>query len=178
MTYCAVVLDNTSAELLKTLFRLGVLRHLGLEEEHSDPSKRHGFVFYTKNGDPLPHHMTICLGEFDTKLNTLDMLNEPACIWIDSIWIDLDLGVACAGVSDSTSLDGEVEVRSSNKHKHVTIALKGNAKPFESNKVLEKTPDESSDFECDCNIGPFTSGVLKLTLNSRVRLTGIVRSNL
>lgn len=177
MTYCAIVLDDTSAELLKTLFRLGMLRHFGLEEEHSDRSKRHGFVFNTKNGDPLPHHMTICLGEFNTKLNSLDMLNVPAEIFIDSIWIDLDLGVACARVTDSFVFDGDKEVQSVNKHRHVTIALKGEAKPVESNKVLEKTPDEDCNFN-HCQIGPFTSGVLKLSFRQTVRLRGHVRANL
>lgn len=95
-----------------------------------------GFVCLTPQGESIPHHMTINLGNFDTTVNNPELLGKPAVLYVDSIWYCKEIGACAAHVKSSYS-DGK-SINSINEHKHITICLKPPAKAFHSNKIFEK----------------------------------------
>lgn len=119
--YTAAVLNKNSVDVLKKI----VVENLNLQ----------GFVFETKQGEPLPHHMTINLGTFDAKINNQELVNKPTFLHIDSIFYCEKIGTCAANVIKCECENQNVN--SINKHKHITICIKPPAKPFDSNKLFE-----------------------------------------
>lgn len=120
--YTAAVLHPKSVEKLLRIMR----EKLDLE--------KHGFECLTPQGEPLPHHMTINLGPFDTKVNSPEILGRTAILIIDSLWFCKTIG-ACAARVTKASVNTQ-QIKSINANKHVTICLKPPAKPFHSNKIF------------------------------------------
>jgi len=121
--YTAAVLRQESTKDLLLAMR----SKTNLEEE--------GFECVTPQGEPLPHHMTINLGKFDSILNDPQILGQPCLQFIDALWFSKEIG-ACAARVTRAYCDGK-EINSINENKHVTICLKPPAKPFHSNKIFE-----------------------------------------
>ena len=120
--YSAIVLDQDSVEQLKqSLGRLS--EHLG------------DFLFETKQGQPLPHHMTLSLGPLNKDCNGLSG-GEQAVIWVSEIWLNSKIGACAAKVIKSETVEGK-EVKSINDHPHVTCCIKDFAKPFHSNQIFD-----------------------------------------
>lgn len=122
MGYIAAVLDQKSQSLLTSL------------AVESVPSE---FVFKTKAGMLLPHHMTINLGDLDTKLNPSEILGQKVFLEISKIVYNLDLGVCASPVINARLINGN-EINSSNLIPHITIGLLSHGKPKDSNMMLEK----------------------------------------
>lgn len=80
--YTAAVLTPMSADLLKWIMRAT----LRLEDE--------GFVVENSQGEPLPHHMTICMGPLDESgLHGRSILGDEADLTFDSLVYNHALGV-------------------------------------------------------------------------------------
>lgn len=123
--YTAAVLRPESVELLTKIMR----EHRDLESE--------GFEYKTPSGDPLPHHMTINLGRFDSAINDPSLLGEEAVLVVNRLYYCYTTGACAAYVCDAYSTDF-VPIESINKNKHITICLKPPAKPFHSNDIFDK----------------------------------------
>lgn len=131
--YTAAVLTDNSADLLRLL-----------TEKLLNP-EADGFRFETPQGEPLPHHMTINLGQFDGALNDRSLLGRPAQVDIEVIGINRTMGVCAAVVTGARALTESphvnspywVELKSKNKKPHVTICLMPGVKAKTSNDMLE-----------------------------------------
>ena len=121
--YTAAVLQPESADVLKQAMRDAI-----------DLENR-GFECVTPQGEPLPHHMTMNLGPFDSTVNKSELLGKPAILWIDSLWWCETIGACAARVNRAYS-EGEL-INSSHDNKHITICLKPPAKAFHSNKIFD-----------------------------------------
>lgn len=122
--YTASVLTLKSASYLKWVLRGSI----GLPD---------GYEFMTPNGDPLPHHMTVNMGEIDTKLNPVAFMDHFVILTVDQIVHSPKVGAVAARVSAAKMRDTGEEIKSTNKHPHITICLAPGVKPFASNKVFE-----------------------------------------
>lgn len=122
--YIGAVLDVVEVLLLKQT----LLAYL-------DP-KPLGFIFETKSGMMLPHHMTINMGKFDDSLNDPSILGQEVRLEISKFLYNEN--ICCAAV-DSALLSDKTPVHSSNKNKHITMCLRPPTKPVESNKLFEKS---------------------------------------
>lgn len=134
--YTAVVLSPMSVSLLKWVVRATV----DLENK--------GFLFRTGRGDPLPHHMTLNLGHFDTALNDQVIMGGLVQLEVRALHYNEKIGVCAAPVTWAKALresdEGRdldwVDVKSANPCPHVTVCLLPQCKPKESNRMLEE-PD-------------------------------------
>lgn len=132
--YTAAVLKEVSVDLLKSVVR------------NTTDLEQTGFVFKTTNESPLPHHMTINLGDFSPSLNDRSILWKPAELQFNQIVFDKVLGICAAPIIRAKSLDKNgnigLEVRTCNKRPHVTCCLIPGTKPKMSNDMLEiPTPE-------------------------------------
>lgn len=119
--YTAAVLDEPSVEQLRQ-------EVLGLHLTG-------GFRFRTERGSPLPHHVTINLGDFDSKLNPRDVLGKTCEVIVDAIHFDLSVGICAARVIELKT-QHSVKIQTSNKHPHITCCLLPPNKPVLSNKLF------------------------------------------
>ena len=128
--YTAAVLTPMSSDLLKWMVR----GSLNLEQ--------FGYNFYTKNGE-LPHYMTINMGEIDTELNDINLIDIVSVdLWIKEFVYNDTLGVAAAPVYSATISNGPInklgkEIKTINKVPHITLCVKEGSKPYLSNTLLE-----------------------------------------
>lgn len=130
--YTAAVLEDGQRHLLQI-----ALTEVAPEIEDK------GYLFETSKGDPIPHHMTINMGDFDQGLNCISMLGMPVEITIDGFWYDHALGVAAARVTDTLCTivgddwqdDYHERIKTINEQPHITMCLKTGVKPFLSNKL-------------------------------------------
>lgn len=123
--YTAAVLSQLSADLLKWIVR------------GTSDLEQWGFEFKTERGDPLPHHMTINLGDFDYSLNNgFTLLNCPVQLTVEEIVYNHVLGVCAAPVIKMVGL-GDDEIKTVNAIPHITLCIKTGSKPVISNKMLE-----------------------------------------
>ena len=128
--YTAAVINLDDLAPLEKAMR----QHIPFEE---------GYVCQTAQGNPLPHHMTINMGGFDTALNPKDILGQNCRMVIDSLYQDDDLGVAAARVIKAEcELNETTEpictINDGTSEKHITLCLKPGSKPFWSNKLFER----------------------------------------
>jgi len=133
--YTAAVLTPQSAELLKWVMRATV----NLEERNSP---RGNFELKTPQGEIIPHHMTINLGELKEELNSSRILRANAKLTVDYIAYDLEIGACAAHVSEAYAmLPEQTPINSINDErsaKHITICLAPGVKAFKSNELFEK----------------------------------------
>lgn len=122
--FTAAVLRPTSAALLKWIMR----GTIDLES--------HGFFLKTPQGTPLPHHMTINMGQFDTKLNSKLFTGDVALLSINQLCHNFRIG-ACAAEVVLANVERVDVVETINKHPHITICLMPGAKPKQSNDIFE-----------------------------------------
>lgn len=130
MPYTAAVLVDGQRSLLQ--IALCELRDVEAE----------GFLFQGPTY-PLPHHLTINMGDFDPVLNCISMLGMPVELVIDGFWLCPDIGVCaarvveatCRIVGDERQMDYYNPVKTINEQPHLTTALKPGVKPFDSNKL-------------------------------------------
>jgi hypothetical protein len=131
--YTAAVLTPMSADLLKWIMR-GSLR---LEDE--------GFAVENSQGEPLPHHMTICMGPIDkSDLHGRGILGCEADLTFDSLIYNHALGVCAVPIIKATCLwtsgNGKYDplpLKSANAYPHITVCIKPESKPRFSNQMLE-----------------------------------------
>ena len=125
--YTAVVLDDTSVNILKNI----AIAFFDLENK--------GFVFETQQGNPLPHHMTVNMGEMDSSINDPSLLSKEVKMRISTMSFDEELGACAAKVDTAFHKESKstTPVLSNNEHPHVTIAIKPGSKPFWSNKLFD-----------------------------------------
>ncbi len=130
--YIAAVLDQASILILRGAVRDAILDAICVDIEAE------GFKFETPAGGPLPHHMTINMGEFDETLNKRSILGKPVEIGVDYVFYDPVLGVCAVTVDECEA--GEYpdsnEVHSANARPHITVALKPGVKPKTSNELF------------------------------------------
>lgn len=100
------------------------------------PVDKLGFQFKANNY-PLPHHLTLNLGAFDSTLNDASALEARGELVIDAFCLDETLGVCAARVARAVVRpdEGEFKLRSTNEHPHVTMCLRPGTKPAISNKL-------------------------------------------
>jgi len=136
--YTAAVLDGNSQLILKEI----------LAEFRDFESA--GYVFSSKTGD-LPHHMTINLGQFDSKLNPPEFRGCQAILRVSRFLHDDD--VCCAEVDTAVAIDidsdgmidGVCDIYTINDERsrpHITMCLRPPARPVQSNLLFaqESTP--------------------------------------
>lgn len=129
--YTAVVLSSESIKLI-------------LETFCDEFRSLHDFQLQTDNGDPLIHHVTVNMGNFDPILNDKSLLGEE--IIMEIVSFAHDKKVAAFGVkaelSGSGSKFGTPSIYSTNTIPHVTVAInpKEGGKPFLSNKLTNWNP--------------------------------------
>lgn len=124
--YCAAVLTEEAQNQLREAERT----QIGLESL--------GFIYQIAY--PLPHHMTINLGEFDSNLNSLEILDQCAELRINQLVINHTFGICAAPViSAQAKVSGQkwIDIHSMNDHPHITCCLKPGVKPMVSNQLLE-----------------------------------------
>lgn len=129
MRYTGIVLDNKSRTKL-------------LEEFHTEiAALEDDFQFKTSKNEPLIHHVTINLGDFDPALNE-NMLGKE--ITMEVISFAYDSKVAAFGIKTELSgyggsKFGSPSVYSVNQIPHITVAInpKENGSPYDSNKLKE-----------------------------------------
>ncbi len=119
--YTAAILTNSSSKLLHSKL---------LEKIDPDPL---GFVFETKFGQRLPHHMTINLGFFDTSLNRPEVFGSSVKLWITKFLYDEKI---CCAVVDKAKTLSKVPLICANGNPHITVCLRPPTKPVESNKLF------------------------------------------
>lgn len=130
--YTAVVLSPESVQLI-------------LETFCDEFRSLYGFKLQTVNGDPLIHHVTVNMGNFDSILNDKSLLGKEIVMEITTFAHDEK--VAAFGVKTELSGNGGSKfgtpsVYSTNAIPHITVAInptKG-GKPFLSNKLTEWNP--------------------------------------
>jgi len=103
-----------------------------------------GFQLQTAQGDPLIHHVTVNMGDFDSELNDKSLLGQE--IVMNVISFAKDYRVAAFGVEflrkNGKSVFGIPGVVTINEMPHITAAinLKEGGKPFYSNKLTDWKP--------------------------------------
>jgi hypothetical protein len=122
--YTAVVLEENSREHLTSLVN-----------HHIDVSGI-GFLFKTESGMQLPHHMTLNMGDFDSELNDAAHLNQIIAMNVYSLAYDESLGACAASVVQAFTLQSGHNIKSKNRHKHITCCLKPGTKPVSSNDLF------------------------------------------
>ena len=112
ISYSGVVLNEDNVKLLK---------EKALKEV---PELKEGYVFVTRNNDPLPHHMTINMGPL--KMEGYKVGDE------------VELKVVAFGVSKD-AIAAEIEEPlfpiDTKSRPHITIAIPVGGNPFNSNKI-------------------------------------------
>lgn len=129
--YIAAVLTEHSAIILKSFILSLHVRHGEIVLYDFD-----NWQFKTAQGQPLPHHMTINMGEFDNNLNDPSILGREVLLTIDEIWSNEKLGVCAAPVIEAITDDG-IKVFTMNSVPHVTCCIKPGSKPKFSNQMFE-----------------------------------------
>lgn len=130
--YTAAVLTSISAQLLSWIAK--------------NTFDLQGFVFETRQGMALPHHMTICLGTIEkSSLHDRSIIGCEVILKIDSLVYNKNLGVCAAPVCNSVILrttgnskHEDVVLKSTNVIPHITTCILPSSKPFFSNQMLEK----------------------------------------
>lgn len=131
--YTAVVLTELSRTRILDVFALKIA---GLTMD--------GFQLKTAQGEPLVHHVTLQLGDFDRALNSEHLLGQEIEFHLVSFAADekvVAFGVEYKELGTCASF-GSPTVRTVNKIPHVTAMInpsKG-GKPFLSNKLTNWTP--------------------------------------
>ena len=110
VSYSAVVLDSESADALKAA---------------AEDFVPEGFVYNTKAGEPLPHHMTIKMGPLKDKYSEHYTVGDEVSLTVTHI------GVSADAVAAKVVAPGPVK----NKIPHITIAIPPGGKPSMSNKI-------------------------------------------
>ena len=115
VSYSGVVLDGESVQKLKE-----AAGEFGVPE---------GFVFETKAGEPLPHHMTITLGPLG-DFSTNYPVGEP--ITLKATHIGADERAMAVKVEPPAPISEKIAFP------HITLAIPEGGKPFFSNKIPEE----------------------------------------
>ena len=113
ISYSGVVLDKDSVELLK---------QKALKEV---PELKEGYVFVTKNNDPLPHHMTINMGPL--KMEGYKVGDE---VKLKVVSFGVSKDAIAAGIEEP--LFPPIDTKS---RPHITIAIPVGGNPFKSNNI-------------------------------------------
>lgn len=150
--YTAIVLDKQSCQLLTWAVKalLPDWETLNLK-------------FKTQHDDPLPHHMTINLGELDESLNARVMLGKQAEILGKTLYIGTD--VAVFRVSKPKWFDGKSSwfkiktMHDGSSKPHVTCALTPGNKPMISNLLFNGTQEPLDKIILEDPL--FLSGIVK-----------------
>ena len=119
VAYSGVVLDEPSVQALKQ-----AAEQMGVPE---------GFVFNTKAGAPLPHHMTIV--PFSPIVHPKGKHDLSADYPVGG---EIQLTVVSIGISDkamAAKVEPPAPIHKKVKFPHVTIAIPEGGKPFNSNKI-------------------------------------------
>ena len=119
VAYSGVVLDEQSVQALKQ-----AAEQVGVPE---------GFVFNTKAGAPLPHHMTIV--PFSPIVHPKGKHDFSADYPVGG---EVELRVVGIGMSDkamAAMVEPPAPISKKVKFPHVTIAIPEGGKPFNSNKI-------------------------------------------
>ena len=119
VAYSGVVLDEQSVQALKQAAEAA-----GVPE---------GFVFNTKAGAPLPHHMTIV--PFSPIVHPKGKHDFSADYPVGG---EIELRVVAIGSSDkamAAMVEPPAPISKKVKFPHVTIAIPEGGKPFNSNKI-------------------------------------------
>lgn len=126
VSYSAVVLDDESVQKLKD-----AAIDFGVPE---------GFVFKTKAGEPLPHHMTITLGPLG-DFSTNYPVGEPITLKATHIGKNerADEGAMAVKVEPPAAISKKIAFP------HITLAIPEGGKPFFSNKIPEENFKELSE---------------------------------
>jgi len=130
--YTAAVLDKNSQLVLKEV----LAENLDFESN--------GYVFRSKTGD-LPHHMTINLGQFDSKLNPPEFRGCQSILRVSRFLYDDD--VCCAEVDTAVAIDINSEglidsvcdiytINDERSRPHITMCLRPPARPVQSNLLF------------------------------------------
>lgn len=119
--YTAAILADSSSKLLHSKF---------IEKIDPDPL---GFIFETKFGQRLPHHMTINLGPFNDSINSPEVFGSSARLWVDHFLYNEN--ICCAVVKKAETLSG-IPIFCANKNPHITVCLRPPTRPVESNKLF------------------------------------------
>lgn len=116
-----------------------------LQQKLEEKRNMSAFVFETKSGEILPHHMTINMGSFDSSLNDPDCLGKGVTLWVTRFRYNDK--VCCAEVV-SADIEGK-PIRTMNDQKsgkHITMCLRPPGKPVDSNELFK---DGASIIEID-----------------------------
>ena len=122
VAYSGVVLDEQSVQALKQ-----AAEKVGLPE---------GFVYNTKAGEPLPHHMTIV--PFSPIVHPKGKHDLSADYPVGG---EVQLKVVSIGMSDkamAAMVEPPAPISKKVKFPHVTIAIPEGGKPFNSNKIPQE----------------------------------------
>lgn len=92
------------------------------------------YEFISASG-PLPHHMTINMGEFDETLNPISILEEQVEMMVQGFYFDHLLNVCAAKVTSAKLVSSAEKVNIKNAQPHITLAIRPPGKPFNSNKI-------------------------------------------
>ena len=126
ISYSAVVLIKDDVKRLKekTLEKIGKLPE--------------GFVFQTKKGDSLPHHMTITMGPLKGSfLSDYPVDGKPVTLTVTHIGFD-DKAIAA-----KVDPPGPTNT----KFPHITIAIPIGGQPANSNKIPQENFEEIDSFD-------------------------------
>ena len=138
--YVAAALTPLSAELLKWMIRATIK----LEDK--------GYKFKTSQGSPLPHHMTINLGEFDSDLNNIEILGLKAELFIEELVYNDTIGIAAAPVRLARIIEEKpygMIVNSKNICPHITLCSKEGVLSRLSNNMLELPHNSNQRFRLE-----------------------------
>jgi len=122
VSYSGVILDEQSVSLLKQK-----AEEVGVPE---------GFVFNTKAGEPLPHHMTIV--PFSPIVHPKGKHDFSADYPVGG---EVELRVVAIGSSENAMaarVEPPAPISKKVKFPHVTIAIPEGGKPFNSNKIPQE----------------------------------------
>jgi len=147
--YTAIVLDKQSCQLLTWATKALVPNWTN-------------FKFETQHQDPLPHHMTINLGEIDESLNPRTILCQPAEILGKSLYVGTD--VLVFRVSKPRWYDGLVwhklkTMNDKGSAPHITCALTAGNKPMISNFLFNGTQEPLEKIRLEDPL--FLSGIIR-----------------
>lgn len=117
--YTAAVLTEESVQLLHSKL---------LEKIEPEPL---GFIFETKAGQKLPHHMTISMG--DSVLNSPKIFDESIQIYVHKFLYNENV---CCAVVDRAETETGYLVNCSNENPHITMCLRPPTRPVESNNLF------------------------------------------
>ena len=122
VSYSGVILDDESVALLKQK-----AQEVGVPD---------GFVFNTKAGEPLPHHMTIV--PFSPIVHPKGKHDFSADYPVGG---QIELQVVSIGSNDkamAAMVEPPAPISKKVKFPHVTIAIPEGGKPFNSNKIPQE----------------------------------------